>query len=66
MKITINKQEVETGDVTTLQQLLERLELATPGKAVAIGTRIVPRRMWSDTALAEGMNITVISAVCGG
>lgn len=67
MKVNINRQEVQvSSDITTLAQLLDHENLSGPGKAVAVDNRLAPRGSWSDTHLTEGMNITVIRAVCGG
>lgn len=66
MNVTINKKTVDAAGATTLGELLVRENLAGPGRAVAVGTRVIPRRSWGDTPLEEGMEITVISAVCGG
>lgn len=67
MKVQINRKEVEVGSQTTnLSQLLEQENLNGPGRAVAICNKLVPRAEWSKTPLFEGMEITVIRAVCGG
>lgn len=67
MKVEINKKivEVEPG-ITTLSQLLEKENLAGPGRAVAVDNRIAPRGAWASLQLADSMKITVIQAVCGG
>ncbi len=67
MKVHINKKEVEIpAGITTLAQLLEKENLAGPGRAAAIDNKLAPRPQWSEINLTEGMNITVIRAVCGG
>lgn len=66
MIVKINKKEVDASGLQWLGELLVRENMAAPGMAVAIGNRVVPRREWDCTALTEGMEITVISAVCGG
>lgn len=66
MKININKKEIEATGVSNLLELLEREHLAAPGRAVAVGSRVVPRSLWNTVLLSDGMEITVISAVCGG
>lgn len=33
---------------------------------VAVENRLVPRTAWDGYALAEGMNIVIIKAACGG
>lgn len=67
MTVEINKRAVEVAaDVTTLRQLLEKENLAGSGQAVAVDNKLAPRASWGETALTEGMKITVIRAVCGG
>lgn len=67
MKVQINHREVEVpAEITTLALLLENENLAGAGRAVAIDNKLAPRSQWQDIRLAEGMNITVIRAVCGG
>jgi sulfur carrier protein len=36
------------------------------GVAVAVGGEVVPRTAWTQTPLAEGANVEVVSAVQGG
>lgn len=67
MNVEINKHTVavESG-IENLAQLLESKNLVSPGTAVAVDNAVVPRAKWGDTPLADGMKITVITAVCGG
>ena len=50
----------------TLAQLLTQRGVTGPGIAVAIDGKVVRRADWAATPLSDGMEITVISAVCGG
>ncbi len=61
----MNNKEVETTAVS-LSELAEKLSLPTQGVAVAVENRFVPRAGWDDYALADGMNIVIIRAACGG
>ena len=63
MKISVNNKEVETAAVS-ISALVE--ELSLQGIAVAVENRLVPRTAWDGYALAEGMNIVIIKAACGG
>lgn len=65
MKITINNKEVETQS-THLGLLATELALPPQGVALAVNNRMVPRTVWEDTPVEEGMNIVIIKAVCGG
>ncbi len=66
MKIYLNKKEIDADGLASLAELLMREKLAGPGMAVAISDKVIRRADWADTALTDGMKITVISAVCGG
>lgn len=65
MQVFINNQPTQT-QATTLQQLSVELELPSKGVAVAIANRMIPRNEWEQTSLAEGSNIVIIKAACGG
>ncbi len=66
MKISINKEEMTVSGPVTLAQLLTERGVTGPGIAVAIDGKVVRRADWAVTPLSDGMEITVISAVCGG
>lgn len=67
MNVEINNDKVAVEDgCNSLLNLLEHEKLVRPGIAVAVNNRVVPRAAWNETALADGMKITVIQAVCGG
>lgn len=66
MKVFINKEEIEVKENSSLSDLMEIRGINGPGIAVAIDGKIARRGDWSSTSLSEGMEITVISAVCGG
>lgn len=66
MKISINKEEMTVSGPVTLAQLLTERGVTGPGIAVAIDGKVVRRDDWAATPLSDGMEITVISAVCGG
>ncbi len=65
MKVNVNNKDVITSAVT-LAQLADELALPATGVAVGVNGKMVPRTMWTDYALAEGMNVVVIKAACGG
>lgn len=67
MKVEINHHEVEVAEgCATLAQLLSNEGFTGIGQAVAVNNAVVPKAGWETFALAEGMKITVIRAVCGG
>jgi len=49
------------GVVAALQDIVDGR-----GVAVAVGGEVVPRTAWSQTRLAEGTKVEVVSAVQGG
>jgi len=49
------------GVVAALQDIVDGR-----GVAVAVGGEVVPRTAWSQTPLAEGAKVEVVSAVQGG
>ncbi|MDE6442818.1 MAG: sulfur carrier protein ThiS [Muribaculaceae bacterium] len=67
MKVVLNTREIEVASsVATLEDLLKSESLTGRGMAVAVNNRVVPKNLYSETPLEEGMKITVIKAVCGG
>lgn len=65
MRISVNNKEVETA-AASISALVEELSLPSQGIAAAVENRLVPRGEWDGYALAEGMNIVIIKAACGG
>ncbi len=65
MKVTINSKPAET-QATTVGQLADELHLDARGVAVAVDNRIVPRDSWPTAVLAEGADIVIVKAFCGG
>lgn len=66
MQIFINREPVEVNPKLNLAEILESQGILLQGIAVAISNKVVPRAAWIVTYLAEGANVTVVSAVCGG
>ena len=61
MKVTINNKETETQAKT-----IRELDLPATGVAVAISNEMVPRDEWENTIIAEGADIIIVKAFCGG
>ena len=66
LELEINGERHEVAVGTTLAQLLEELNFATNGTAVAVDDSIVPKGSWADFKLAQGMKVDVFSLVAGG
>ncbi len=65
MKISVNNKEVETA-AASISALMEELSFPDRNVAVAVENRLVPRAGWDGFALAEGMRVVIVKAVCGG
>ena len=65
MKVTINNKETET-QAKTIRELAQELDLPATGVAVAISNEMVPRDEWENTIIAEGADIVIVKAICGG
>jgi sulfur carrier protein len=63
--VTVNDDEVQVGERTTVAGLLDTLGLPGKGIAVAVDAAVVPRSRW-DEALTEGAKVEVVTAVQGG
>ncbi len=49
-----------------LDALVAAVTAAPSGVAAALNETVVPRARWSDTALAEGDRVEILTAVQGG
>ena len=65
MIINVNSEQVEVDDRTTVAALLQSLGYPDRGIAVAVDQAVLPRSSWA-TALSDGANIEVVTAVQGG
>lgn len=65
MKVNINNKETET-QALNVKQLAEELNLPAKGVAIAISNSMVPRNDWEQAPIAEGADIVIIKAFCGG
>ncbi len=66
MEIEINNKTYKISEEYTLANLLEILETQPLGTAFAVNNKVVKKADWDNFALAEGMKVTMIKAVCGG
>lgn len=67
MKIIVNKKEMEVEDNCSVCRLLDIIPVEKNGSfAVAVGAKVINRKLWQETVLKEGDNITIIGATCGG
>jgi sulfur carrier protein len=66
MQLTVNGQDRELEEGTTIAQLLEQLELDPRMLAVERNLNLVPRSQHASTPLAAGDRIEVVTLVGGG
>jgi sulfur carrier protein len=67
MQVTINKQNYQFDENTSLEKAIELLELKeTNGIALALNEEIIPRSEWQKTILFDEDKIIIIGAVAGG
>lgn len=65
MIVTVNDQEFEVDQNTTVAALLERMGVPDRGVAVAVNWAVLPRSQW-DAAVPPGAQVEVLTAVQGG
>lgn len=68
MIVRLNGEERELSDGATVLSVLALLDV-TPdarGIAVAVDRTVVPRGAWEATALADGAQVEVVTAIQGG
>lgn len=67
MKITINDELRSVSAASTLQDLVQVLQLSgKTGIAIAVNEAVVTRSAWSHCALKETDRVTIIQATQGG
>ncbi|CAG1064646.1 Sulfur carrier protein ThiS [uncultured bacterium] len=66
MKIKVNGDMKELPDGATIDALLELLSIKAQGIAVEVNREIVPKRLFSGTALKEGDAVEIVRMVGGG
>jgi sulfur carrier protein len=65
VKVTVNNEDVEVDEQTTVATLVESLGFPDKGIAVAVDWSVLPRSEW-ETALTDGARVEVVTAVQGG
>lgn len=66
MKLSINGEEREFTNVSTLSDLLSRLELKPDRVAVELNRELIPRERWASAKLASGDKLEIVHFVGGG
>ncbi len=65
MDININNKKTSVTS-TNLQELALEMNLPEKGVAIAISNQMIPRTEWANTPIAEGADVVIIKAACGG
>lgn len=66
MRITVNGAAVDVADDILVDALVAQLGYPQRGVAVALGDDVVPHSRWTATAVPEGANVEILTAVQGG
>ncbi len=66
MQITINGEQREVAEGTSVQRLLEEQELAGRRIAVEYNGEILPRSTFAETRLQPGDTLEIVHAIGGG
>lgn len=66
MKVTVNGNEREVAEGTTVAQLLEQLKLRSDRIATERNLKVVPKAQYGQTALADGDKLEIVTFVGGG
>jgi sulfur carrier protein len=66
MRVIINGKPHEAAGSLSLAQAVEVLTAAQSGVAAAVNGAVVRRAAWDSTALADGDEVEVLTAVQGG
>jgi sulfur carrier protein len=66
MRVIINGRPHETAGSLSLAQAVGVLTTASTGVAAAVNGAVIRRAAWDNTALADGDEVEVLTAVQGG
>ena len=66
MEIIVNGQTRQTGEGTTIAELLNELDLAQKYVAVEVNRELVPKKLHAEHRLAAGDKLEIVTLVGGG
>lgn len=66
MTVIVNGERRDLAEGTTLAAVVTSLSAAPSGIAAALNETVVPRGRWSESVLADGDRVEVLTAVQGG
>jgi sulfur carrier protein len=66
MTVTINGNEKELSDGSTLQEVIESLHLSDKVMAAAVNMQVVKKEQWKTHELSKGDSVELLDFVGGG
>lgn len=66
MNCTINGEERELPDGTTIEQLLAILEMSDAVCAIEVDKQLVPNRQRGERVLHDGQQVEIVTLIGGG
>ncbi len=66
MTINVNNQSQYISENSTVEKLLEQLNIVVNGIAIAINNEIIAKERWGKTFLQNEDQVTIIQATQGG
>ena len=66
VKIAVNGKEKIVSEGTTIERLLEELNIKQQGIAVEQNLEIVPKSKYAETVLKDGDKVEIVQMVGGG
>lgn len=66
LTISLNGEKRGVEEGTTLDGLLEGLEIKRQGIAVEVNREIVPKRLYAETRLKDGDSVEIVRMTGGG
>jgi len=66
VRITVNGQDMDVADGTSVETLLRQLALKREFTAVAVNREITPRSAYASTTLAAGDRVEIVRPMGGG
>ena len=66
MKISLNGERVDTGEATTIAELVENYQLQPQSILVEHNGLALHRREWAERLLVEGDRVEFVRVVAGG
>ncbi|OED37874.1 thiamine biosynthesis protein ThiS [Flavobacteriaceae bacterium (ex Bugula neritina AB1)] len=66
MTINVNNQPKSISENSSVELLLQQLDLSRNGIAIAINNEIIIKEKWNSTIINSNDNVTIIQATQGG